>query len=72
MLDRKRPVTAAFVAMTTAVINLESSLARGDHPNLSAEYVRDVERWCKHALTHLSIEAGKEIANGAPAWTLQP
>lgn len=71
MLDRKRPVTSTLVAMTAALLNLEDSLARGDDPNRSIDFVRDVERWCKRAMFHLSDEARRDIEKGAPSWTLQ-
>jgi len=50
---------AAVDHMDKAAREVYVSLGRNDHPNRTADYVRDVERWCKHARSHLAnIAAG--------------
>ena len=52
--------------ITVAAMTLAEAINKGDHPTRVADYIRDVERWCRHAHGNLASWPA-EKAHAEPA-----
>ncbi len=47
--------------ITVAAMALGEAIDRNEHPTRVADYIRDVERWCKHAHGNLASWPAEQI-----------
>ncbi len=59
-------------SIIVAAMALTEAIDRGEHPTRVADYIRDVERWCRHSHGNLCGWPGEKAAEAKDTIVTRP